>query len=270
MPVAAQVVQAGVVVVPVADPFVAPRIAGPDNALGGLGEGAGAQVGGADDEERPGAVAGTQFVEEAVVGGLVGGDQFGLRAPTLAGVEGCREVVESQADDDGLRPPVGRLPPDVALHAQQGTVVVGAVVGAGAAAVVVADHATAGEGVDLVVGSEASGGEGAEGEVGVGVPVDSPVVRTVPRAGDVAVARGVGVADELDLPAPGARPVQDRAARSSDEAAEQALGPRAFRPLDEPHAVLGVGESLDPGGGWAGRHEGGRGCAVYLDVVVVD
>src|SRR3954447_22285197 len=89
VPVAPEVVQAGIVVVPVADPAVAAPVALLDDAQGGVGERGGVpEVGGADHDERPGAVTGAQLVEETVVRALVRGDQLVLRRPAFAGVEG--------------------------------------------------------------------------------------------------------------------------------------------------------------------------------------
>ena len=63
-------------------------------------------------------------------------------------------------------------------------------------------------------------------------------------------------------------PGEDGAAGRGDEAAELAGRPRALVALDEPHAVLAVGEAVDPVGGPAGGHQRGGGRSVDLDVVV--
>jgi hypothetical protein len=94
VPVAAEVIQGGIVVIPVADPAVAAPGAFLNDPLRGPGERGGVgDVGGADDDEGPGTVPGAQLGDEALVGGLVGGNQALLRGPTLARVQRGREVV---------------------------------------------------------------------------------------------------------------------------------------------------------------------------------
>ncbi len=245
-----------------ADPVVAGGGTVPDDLLDVSGERAGAdgQEGGA------GAVACPQLLQEAAVGAAVGGGE-GLVRPRLARTDRRREVVRAEIHHDELRSPGARVLPDVARHVQQRAVVEGAVVHLRGASAVVAHHAQAGVGVELVVGLQPPGGEGAVAHVRVG---RAPELLAVAVAGvrEAAVARGEGVADELDLAGARGRPAQHGAARRGDEPAERAGGPGRVVALDEPDGVHAVAQSRDPVGGPARRDEGRDGGSVDLDVVV--
>ncbi len=212
-----------------------------------------------------GAVARPQFPEERAVGGAEGGREAVVR-PWFTGGE-IGEVVGAEVDHHDLGAPRPRVLPDVAVHVQQGAVVVGPVRDVRGDAGDVAHHAEAGEAVDLVVGVQLAGGEGAVAHIGVGGPLELLRI-AVAGARAVAVAHRDGVPDELDLAVPGRRLAQYGAPGRGDEAAERADVPRGLVAFDHPDRVLAVPQAVDPVRGVAGSDQGGDGGPVDLDFVV--
>ena len=132
-------------------------------------------------------------------------------------------------------------------------------------AVVIADHAAAGDGVDLVVSVVMGGGEGAKGLGVVSVGPDL-VFGAVAGGGEVAVADGVGVADDLDL-------VRARRWRregffvgGDGESAEGVGGVLAFGGDENFDGVSGLGQAIDGVDAGVGLHEGRCGLVVDDDV----
>lgn len=142
-------------------------------------------------------IAGAQLLEEAPVGRLVVTMQLSAGLPGLAEVERGGEVVGSKGDDENLRLPGGIA---VLMLLREEHVGVGLGQGVDGRAAVVADHAAAGDGVDLIVGVIVTGDDGTEGLGVVGVGPDL-LMGTDGGGREVSIADGVGVTDELDLPA---------------------------------------------------------------------
>src|SRR6478735_2749432 len=261
VPVTSEEVQARLVEVTVVDNAVARVVACLDHLPHMLG----VPVEADGHEQGPGAVAGPEFPEELAVGGAVGGRQA-VGRPRFTGGE-VGEVVGAEVDHHDLGAPRPRVLPDVAVHVQQGAVVVGPVRDVRADAGDVAHHAEAGEAVDLVVGVQLPGGEGAVAHIAVGGP---PELLRIAGAGarDVAVAHREGVPDELDLTVPGRGPAEYGAPGCGDEASERAGVPRGVVASDDPDRVLAVPQAVDPVRGVAGGDQGRDGGPVDLDVVV--
>lgn len=119
VPVTSEEVQSRLIEKPVVDPAVASVVARLDHLPHMLG----VSVEADGHEGGASTVASPQSPEELAVGGVVGGREAGGRPRFTGGEVG--EVVGAEVDHHDLGAPRPRVLPDVAVHVQQGAVVVG-------------------------------------------------------------------------------------------------------------------------------------------------